>query len=126
MTVESETEVKIEIKMSTKFEKWLDRLKDNNTRIILMRRLYRVQRDIWGDCKCIGDDIYELREKYGPAWRMYFIREKNDPVIYMISGGDKSSQSRDIEKFKKYKKSIFYNERTDFKDFKEINDEKKT
>lgn len=86
----------------------------------------RVERGIFGDCKCIGEDIYELREKYGPAWRMYFIREKNDPVVYMISGGDKSSQSRDIDKVKKFRKSICNNEGSHFKDFMEINDETET
>lgn len=57
---------------------------------------------------------------------MYFIREKNDPVVYMISGGDKSSQSRDIDKVKKFRKSICNNEGSHFKDFMEINDETET
>lgn len=136
MTVESETEVKTKtevktdtknkVKLSTKFIRWLRHLKDGNTRVTLVRRLYRVESGTLGDYKCIGEDIYELKEICGTAWRMYFIKEKNDFVIYVISGGDKSSQSRDIEKFKKYKKSIFENERKYFKDLKEINDEKKT
>jgi len=40
--------------------------------------------------------VYEMREHFGAGYRMYYIR-RGAVVIVMLGGGDKSSQSRDIE-----------------------------
>ena len=48
-----------------------------------------------GDVKPAGDGVFEMREPFGPGWRMYYV--KRGPVlIVMPGGGDKSSQSVDI------------------------------
>jgi putative addiction module killer protein len=36
---------------------------------------------------------------YGPGYRIYFTR-RSSVVVILLSGGDKSSQSKDIEKAK--------------------------
>jgi putative addiction module killer protein len=53
----------------------------------------------------LSDGVYEMREKFGPGWRMYYlIRGKT--IIVMMGGGDKSSQSNDIKGAKKIAKLL--------------------
>ena len=83
------------IKYTDEFAAWLNGLKDPMTRARLIRRLERAARGNLGDIKPVGDGVYEMREFFGPGWRMYFTR-RGQLLIVMLGGGDKSSQSRDI------------------------------
>lgn len=77
------------------FDEWLDGLKDGMTRIRLVRRLDKVQRGLLGDVAPVGEGVSEMREFFGPGWRMYFT-ERDGMLIVMLGGGDKSSQQQDI------------------------------
>lgn len=72
-----------------------DGLRDRATRIRLAVRLDKVQRGILGDVKPVGDGVYEMREFFGPGWRMYYVQQ-GAVLIVMLGGGDKSSQTGDI------------------------------
>ena len=50
-----------------------------------------------GDIKPVGDSVFEMREHFGPGWRMYFVQRGN-VIIFMLGGGDKSTQAADITK----------------------------
>ena len=54
-----------------------------------------------GDTKNLGDGVFELRIDYGPGYRIYFGKEDSAIVVLLI-GGNKRSQSRDIQKAKLY------------------------
>jgi putative addiction module killer protein len=54
---------------------------------------------VLGDVKSVGENLYEMREHFGPGWRMYYVQHGNTLVV-MLAGGDKSSQRRDIAKAK--------------------------
>jgi putative addiction module killer protein len=43
----------------------------------------------------VGDGVMEMREHFGPGWRMYDV-QRGDVLIMMLGGGDKSTQDRDI------------------------------
>lgn len=77
------------------FSAWLDGLKDATTRRRLTRRLDRVERGQLGDVKPVGENVMEMREHFGPGWRMYYV-QRGTTVILMLGGGDKDSQVRDI------------------------------
>lgn len=85
------------IKPLPEFTVWLESLKDRVTRVRLARRLDKVQCGQLGDVKAVGDGIFEMREHFGPGWRMYYI-QRGSILIVMLGGGDKSSQSADIAK----------------------------
>ncbi|MFT5697861.1 MAG: putative addiction module killer protein [Desulforhopalus sp.] len=90
----------VTVKTLPEFDTWLDGLKDRTTRLRLSRRLDKAQRGNIGDVKPVGDGIFEMREYFGPGWRMYYAK-RGDTIIVMLGGGDKGSQVADIAKAKK-------------------------
>jgi putative addiction module killer protein len=94
-----------QIRQTVEFTEWLTGLKDSMTRMRLSRRLEKASRGNFGDCKSVGDDVVEMREHFGPGWRMYFV-ERNGELIVMLGGGDKSSQTRDIKDAKALAKRL--------------------
>ncbi|WP_043566409.1 type II toxin-antitoxin system RelE/ParE family toxin [Acidovorax sp. KKS102] len=81
------------------FAQWMASLRDTPTRIRLQRRLGKASRGNLGDVKPVGGDVYEMREFFGPGWRMYYVKQ-GAAIILMLGGGDKATQDRDIERAK--------------------------
>lgn len=81
------------------FIQWFNSLKDRTTRARLQRRLRKASLGNLGDCKSVGDNVWEMREVFGPGWRMYYVLH-GSTIIMMLGGGDKSSQKKDIERAK--------------------------
>jgi putative addiction module killer protein len=67
------------------------------TRIRLAKRLDKAQHGLLGDVAPVGEGVMEMREFFGPGWRMYYV-EQNGMLIVMLGGGDKSTQSDDISR----------------------------
>jgi len=87
------------------FIDWVNSLRDRPTRIRLRRRLGKAVRGSLGDVKPVGDGIWEMREFFGPGWRMYHL-QRGELVIMMLGGGDKSSQASDIKAAKAIAKEL--------------------
>jgi putative addiction module killer protein len=67
------------------------------TRLRLSRSLDKAQRGNLSDVKLVAENVYEMREHFGPGWRMYYAKRGNTLII-MLGGGDKDSQKSDIAK----------------------------
>ena len=78
------------------FSIWLNSLKNQTTRLRLLRRLNKAKLGNLGDVKPVGAGVFEMREFFGSGWRMYYILQ-GSTVIFMLGGGNKSTQQRDIE-----------------------------
>ena len=63
----------------------------------LAKRLDKAGRGLLGDVKPVGKGVYEMREDFGPGWRMYYV-QRGATLIVMLGGGDKSTQKADINK----------------------------
>lgn len=87
----------MEIRRLAEFDLWLSGLKDTVTKARLTARLKKASLGHLGDVKSVDAGVWEMREFFGPGWRMYYVR-RGEVVIVMLGGGDKSSQQRDIEK----------------------------
>ena len=87
------------IKKSSHFEKWMKALKDIKGKISIARRIERMSHGNFGDVKSVGDGVTELRIRVGPGYRVYF-SEFDNKLIVLLVGGDKSTQSKDINKAK--------------------------
>lgn len=88
------------IKPLPEFDDWLNGLKDKITRVRLIKRLARVAAGNLGDVKSVGGGVFEMREFFGPGWRMYYVQH-GEVLIVMLGGGDKATQQVDIENSKK-------------------------
>ena len=67
------------------------------TRRRLVARLRKAQLGNLGDVKPVGTGVYEMRENFGPGWRLYYLKHSK-VLIVMLGGGDKSTQTADIAK----------------------------
>lgn len=83
------------IKRTDDFAAWLDGLKDRPTRVRLVRRLDKAARGLLGDVQPVGQGVFEMREHFGPGWRMYYV-QRGAMLIVMLGGGEKSTQQADI------------------------------
>ena len=79
------------------FDKWLANLRDVRAQVVVAKRLKRVEDGYYGDYKSVGEGVYELRFHLNAGYRIYFT-ERAGEVIFLLVGGNKSSQSRDIKK----------------------------
>ena len=75
---------------------WLNSL-DSTTRKRIIQRVLRLEDGNFGDCKKISQDISELRFTFGKGYRIYYTEQETN-IVLLINGGDKSVQSKDIEK----------------------------
>ncbi len=83
------------IKRTPEFDEWLSGIKDSTTKLRLARRLEKAQGGNLGDVKSVGNGVFEMRESFGPGWRMYYVKH-GSILIVMLGGGEKSTQQKDI------------------------------
>jgi putative addiction module killer protein len=87
----------VEIRKTIAYGKWIDGLRDIKARARILMRVERIARGNMGDVKPVGEGVSELRIHYGPGYRVYF-KQSGQQLIVLLAGGDKSTQSRDIQK----------------------------
>lgn len=72
------------------------RLRDPDARARILTRVARLANGNPGDVRPVGKGVSELRIDYGPGYRVYFVR-RGSLLILLLCGGDKRTQSRDID-----------------------------
>lgn len=87
------------------FALWLRRLKDAKTRARILIRIRSAELGNFGDCAPVGEGVFEMRMHMGPGYRVYFWRE-GAQVYWLLAGGDKGTQQRDIEKAKALRQAV--------------------
>jgi putative addiction module killer protein len=93
------------IKQTPEFKAWLKSLKDGMTIRRLGRRLEKAEKGNLGDVNDVGSGVSEMREFFGPGWRMYYI-QRGQVLIVMLGGGTKDTQESDVEKAIKLSKIL--------------------
>ena len=83
------------------FTEWFESIRDLKIINRIQNRLDRVESGNLGDYHFVGDGVFELRLQFGPGYRIYF-GEVDNTIVLLLSGGDKSSQTRDIQRAKAY------------------------
>ncbi len=78
------------------FIQWIESL-DNVTKGRINNRIIRLSLGHYGDYKSVVKNIKELRFHFGAGYRIYFA-EYDKHIIILLSGGNKKTQKRDIDK----------------------------
>jgi putative addiction module killer protein len=81
------------------FTAWIDGLKDETVRGVVVARIKRLERGLMGDVVPVGDGISELRIHLGAGWRIYFTQRGRE-IIVLLVGGSKRTQKSDIKRAK--------------------------
>ena len=87
----------LEVRRTVAFIEWLTGLRDLQARARIAKRIDRIALGNFGDAKSVGGGVSELRFAFGPGYRVYYTLRDN-VVVILLCGGDKDSQSRDIER----------------------------
>ncbi len=95
----------IQIQQTETYAKWFAGLRDRVVRARIDIRIRRLSLGNPGDAKPVGDGVSELRVDHGPGYRVYFI-QRDDVVIVLLAGGDKSTQDKDIRAAKALAKDL--------------------
>ncbi len=90
---------------SEEFSNWLAEFKDKTGKAIIARRIERAEAGNFGDCEPVGEGVSEMRIHYGPGYRAYFT-QRSDVVYFLLLGGDKSTQKRDVKRAKEMARTL--------------------
>ena len=85
-----------QIKATEQFSRWLDGLKDLQGRARIQARIERLASGNPGMHRNLKLGVSELKIDVGPGYRVYYTQRQN-LLIILLCGGDKSSQRTDIE-----------------------------
>ncbi|HDS1736094.1 type II toxin-antitoxin system RelE/ParE family toxin [Pseudomonas sp. BP8] len=94
-----------DVLQSAEFRRWHQSLSDLPAKLAIGRRIERVSLGNLGDFKSIGGGLSELRIDVSSGYRVYFIK-RHLRVIILLAGGDKSSQSSDIQRARLLAKEV--------------------
>jgi putative addiction module killer protein len=82
--------------LTPEFQDWLDGMADRRAQVRIAARLRRAGSGNLGDWKPVARGVSEMRVNVGPGYRLYFT-QRGTATIVMLTGGDKSTQKRDIK-----------------------------
>ena len=71
------------VRRTSEFDAWVRSLRDGLTQKRLIVRLKKVQLGNLGDVQPVGDGVFEMREHFGPGWRMYYV-QRGAVLIVML------------------------------------------
>jgi putative addiction module killer protein len=86
----------VDVRQTDEYERWFDRLRDQQARARILVRIRRLSLGNPGDVRPVGEGVSEMRIDYGPGYRVYFLN-RGEELIVLLAGGDKRTQNRDIE-----------------------------
>jgi len=89
--------MKYRLRSTKQYDKWFSKLKESTVKIRVLARLNRVENGNFGDFKQISPNLFELRFFFGASLRIYYTIQ-DSKVVFLLAGGDKSSQEKDIAK----------------------------
>lgn len=79
------------------FSGWMRQVNDAQALARIDARIGRLVEGLFGDCKPVGEGVWELKVNWGPGYRVYYARAGRR-VILILCAGDKRGQRTDIKR----------------------------
>ena len=83
------------------FEHGLESCETLSQKTAVLKRIDRVTLGNFGNCRDVGNGVTELKIDIGPGYRIY-LAHRGERLVILLCGGNKSTQSKDIELARKY------------------------
>ncbi len=64
------------------FGRWLESLSDVQAQARVSARLIRLHRGNFGDCRAVGEGVWEIRIDWGPGYRVYYAIAGKQPSCF--------------------------------------------
>ena len=71
----------------------------------ILKRIDRIAAGIFGEYKSVGNGVSEIKVRLGKGYRVYYTI-KDQKVVVLLCGGDKSTQNKDIALAKQLKAEL--------------------
>jgi len=86
----------VRVDKTDEYARWIDALRDAAGRARILVRVERLIAGNPGQHRHLTDGVSELKIDVGPGYRVYY-SQRGSRLLLLLAGGDKSSQSKDIE-----------------------------
>lgn len=86
----------VRVEKTDEYAAWIDTLKDQAGRARILVRVERLIGCNPGQYRNLTDGVSELKIDFGPGYRVYY-SQRGTRLLLLLAGGDKSSQSKDIQ-----------------------------
>lgn len=86
----------MQIRTTEVYRDWINLLRDIAGRARIQVRIDRLAHGNPGQHRTLTGGIRELKIDFGPGYRVYFT-ERDEALIVLLVGGDKSTQAKDIK-----------------------------
>lgn len=86
----------MQVEKTDQYRDWIDDLKDRTGRARVLMRVDRLIHGNAGSHRHLMEGVSELKIDVGPGYRVYY-SQRGNKILLLIAGGDKSSQTKDIE-----------------------------
>ena len=94
-----------EVEQLDAFTIWFDELADRRTKDRIKARIERAKGGNFGNWSPEGGEVRALVIDYGQGYRLYYTVRGNK-IIFLLCGGDKSTQRADIKQAHKLVKEL--------------------
>ena len=83
------------------YREWILNLKNPVAVARLDVRLTKLTLGNFGKWRAVGEGVIELKEDFGPGYRIY-VAEDGPVIVVILCAGDKRTQPADIQRAKEY------------------------
>ncbi|GMV01903.1 MAG: addiction module protein [Burkholderiales bacterium] len=88
--------IPVRVEKTDEYAQWIDALRDQSARARVLVRVERLIGGNPGEHRNLTDGVSELKIDFGPGYRVYY-SQRGTRLLLLLAGGDKSSQSKDIQ-----------------------------
>ena len=83
------------------FNEWFSSIRSSDAQQAIHTRIVRLHAGNLGDYKRLDSELYELKLRHRPGYRIYFCKPEPNAIM-LLHGGTKKNQQADIEKARFY------------------------